>query len=429
MQLAFKEVSYPSTFRKKDAEILGKHLKLRHSVEIVGMKRVGISNFLRFFLYHPKIVKTYISKTEKHLFIPVDLNDLVERELMPFWVLTLKRLSDAVESSDCDRATKSKVSSLFLQSIQLQDNFLTIENIKKAILTVIEQGYIPTIFLLRFDRMKEAASHEFFSNLQGLVTASNSLLSFVFTSVRPLDQIRSDVFTREELMTFSHLMYIEPARKQDTQIALSSIWDTYRTKQPNEILNAVLALSGGHMQYVYLANVILNEKTTNGNTKPYTTDEIKELLLSDERVKLQSEEIYESLTKAEQEVIKSAVGQTKPECTTETKYLCDTGIIQKSGIFSQIFEQFVLKHTKKRRDDIDFSKKEHQLYSLLLENLDSICERDTIIHAVWPESEEIGVSDWTIDRLVARLRQKLALQKSEYKIVTVKTRGYKLVQS
>ncbi|MBI2599147.1 helix-turn-helix domain-containing protein, partial [Candidatus Curtissbacteria bacterium] len=52
--------------------------------------------------------------------------------------------------------------------------------------------------------------------------------------------------------------------------------------------------------------------------------------------------------------------------------------------------------------------------------------REEIIEHVWPEVEELGVSDWTIDRLVARLRMKLKNQKSKYQIVTVKTRGYKL---
>jgi DNA-binding response OmpR family regulator len=47
---------------------------------------------------------------------------------------------------------------------------------------------------------------------------------------------------------------------------------------------------------------------------------------------------------------------------------------------------------------------------------------------VWPEYEEFGVSDWTIDRLIARLRAKLKQQQSTYTIVTVKTRGYKLVE-
>ncbi|MBI2012722.1 helix-turn-helix domain-containing protein [Candidatus Curtissbacteria bacterium] len=78
---------------------------------------------------------------------------------------------------------------------------------------------------------------------------------------------------------------------------------------------------------------------------------------------------------------------------------------------------------------VELTKKENLLFNLLKEELDKICEREKIIETVWPESEELGVSDWTIDRLVARLREKLKRQKSKFSVVTVKTRGYKLVKS
>ena len=58
---------------------------------------------------------------------------------------------------------------------------------------------------------------------------------------------------------------------------------------------------------------------------------------------------------------------------------------------------------------------------------DNICEREKIIEAVWPEVEAFGVSDWAIDRLAARVRQKMKLQKNSFEIQTVKTRGYKLI--
>ena len=92
------EATYPLSFRSADAKKLGKHLSHHESVVLIGMKRVGISNFLRFFLYHKDIQKTYI-KNGKNLFIPIDLNDLVELEIFPFWMLVLKRVVDTVESS------------------------------------------------------------------------------------------------------------------------------------------------------------------------------------------------------------------------------------------------------------------------------------------------------------------------------------------
>src|SRR5471030_2966228 len=126
------EALYPITFQQKDAQKLGEYLRQRQSVNIVGMKRVGISNFLRFFLRHKDIIPTYISKNDDHLFIPVDLNDLVEQEIYPFWTLTLKRILDATEQSHLSSSVKQKISELFDKSIQLQDIFLVIDNIRQA---------------------------------------------------------------------------------------------------------------------------------------------------------------------------------------------------------------------------------------------------------------------------------------------------------
>lgn len=422
------ESAYPIKFRKADATTLGKHLKLRHSVELVGIKRVGISNFLRFFLYHNTIVPTYISKDQDHIFVPIDLNDLVEREIQPFWILTIKRLADVAEESSIDQAIKQKISALFLQSIQLQDNFLTIENIKKALLLLIAQNLIPTLFLLRFDRMKDAATPEFFNNLQGLIEATHRQLAFVFTSDRPLDQIKPDIFSREELTTFSHVQYLMPSDITDSQIILKTIQKQYDTIYPKNIEQAILKLSGGHMQYLYLAHTIVFEKLDQTKGKLLSPDEVKKLILGDERTTLQSEEIFEGLSKSEQSTIKKLASGKSVTSGPDDKYLFDAGIVQKNEFFSPLFASFLQKKTKSS-DSVEFSKKEHLLYSFLLKNKEELCERDSIIHAVWPESEALGVSDWTIDRLVARLRHKLKIQKSEHTIITIKTRGYKLVQS
>lgn len=422
------ESVYPVTFRKQDASALGSHLLLRHSVEIVGIKRVGISNFLRFFLYQPDIVKKYISKDQKHLFIPVDLNDLVEREIQPFWILTFKRLVDVTEGYSVHPEIKQKISSLFLQSIQLQDNFLTIENIKKALLLLISENVIPTIFLLRFDRMKQAATPEFFNNLQGLIAATHNNLALVFTSDRPLDQIRPDIFSREELTTFSHLHYLLPAQPEDAKIIFRTIQNKYNIEYPTLIENELLRISGGHMQYLYLIHTILQEQFHRKKNISITSGSLFASVLSDERITLQSEEIFESLSSSEKSILNKLIAKNVVSSKKEIKYIFDSGIIQDNSFFSPLFEKYLETKTTVQ-GSIEFSKKEHLLYSFLKNNLDEICERDSIIHNVWPESEETGVSDWTIDRLVARVRQKLLSQKSEFSIITVKTRGYKLVQS
>ena len=108
------EATYPISFRKNLAQKLGNHLKNRHCVNLIGMRRVGISNFLRFFLNHKKIYGSYISDGFKHLFIAVDLNDLVEREIYPFWVLTLKRIVDTAQKHSLPKILLDTLENIFL---------------------------------------------------------------------------------------------------------------------------------------------------------------------------------------------------------------------------------------------------------------------------------------------------------------------------
>lgn len=433
MENSIIEASYPITFREDDCRRLGEHLRLRHSVELIGMKRVGISNFLRFFLYHKDIVRTYINHGEKHLFIPVDLNGLVEREIFPFWILTFKRLVDKSETYSFLPKTKQKISDLFLSSIQSRDLFLTIENLREVLNLVVKEDIYPTLFFLRFDRLSEAINQELFANLQGLRDATHNKLSYVFTSFRTLDVIAPNVFTRKALSVFSHPMYIKPAQESDMKIVFETFEKRYNIAPSKDLLRTLLSLSGGHVQYMQICFLILNE---NLKSKRMAPDEFLITALSDERIILQSEEIWESLFSDEQAILKHIQEgkETTESDKNKAKYLFETGIVveknKSNTIFSSLFSHYLQqKMVEKNGDEIvEFSRNENRLFTLLLEAKGEICEREKIIQAVWPESEEFGVSDWTIDRLVARLRSKLKKQNSKYSVVTVKTRGYKLIE-
>jgi DNA-binding response OmpR family regulator len=117
----------------------------------------------------------------------------------------------------------------------------------------------------------------------------------------------------------------------------------------------------------------------------------------------------------------------------KAKYLWDTGFVcEKKGkitLFSPLFGQYVqqIQHVEQqKRKSAHLTRKENLLFTLLKSQLGEICERDNIVDIVWPESQEFGVSDWAIDRLIARVRVKLRQQDNPYEIQTVRTRGYKL---
>lgn len=424
------EKSYPIAFRKDDAEKLGLLLKNRRSVVLIGMKRVGISSFLRFFLSHDDIAKTYI-RDEDHFFIPVDLNELVEREIFPFWILTFKRITDAVEKSELNRRIKKQIEIYFLDSIQTQDHFLTFDYIKKSLNLLTEAGFRTTIFFLRFDRLKDCATPELFDNLQGLLDASNRRLSYVFTSARPFDDLDPSVFKKHELSYFADNLYIKPASRNDTKIILDANREQRGINVAKNIEDDLIELVDGYSQYLQFALISLHEN----KKRIRSGSELKNLLLNDERILLQSEELWESLSEEEKEILFKIVNKKKLGHLEkkDADYLIKTGIFdERSKIFSPLFEDFIKSREaekKREREVVELSKKEFLLLKFLEENLNEICEREQIIEAVWPEAETLGVSDWAIDRLVARLRGKLKNQSENFEIITVKTRGYKLINS
>src|SRR6185437_13881076 len=145
---------------------------------------------------------------------------------------------------------------------------------------------------------------------------------------------------------------------------------------------------------------------------------------------------WESLTADEQAVLKK-VWQEEPVSIEErqkAKYLWDTGFVGQGGkkrVFSDLFGHYLDHVSQEQQSNMlnDFTKKEFTLFTLLKEHTNEVCERDAIIETVWPEYKELGVSDWSVDKLVARVRNKLRKQNSPYQIITIKTRGYKLISA
>ncbi len=426
------EAAYPLNFRDEDAKILGDHLQHHHSVELIGMKRVGISNFLRFFLFHTGIKEQHMPLNGSHFFILIDLNDLIEREIFPFWRLAFKRITDAVEESDIHAEIKKKIANLFVSSIQSGDLFLTYDGVREALALLAKSSIYPVLFLSRFDRLKEAVTPEFFDNLQGLKDATNHKLSYVFTSFRELDVLAPAVFAHKELSMFVKTLYIQPAKENDSKSIFDSFASRYHLELTPSLVNKIIHISGGHVQYLQFALVILHElgeKRLN-----LSDDELIDLISQDERIALQSEELWESLSSEEKEVLFGCLkGEVNSDEEQKALYVWNAGFIKEGGsneLFSPLFSQFVKQkqaHPDAENGQIELSKKEHKLFQVLQEKPNEISEREDIVEKVWPEYKEYGVSDWSIDRLVARLRGKLKKQNALFEIQTVRTRGYKLI--
>lgn len=113
----------------------------------------------------------------------------------------------------------------------------------------------------------------------------------------------------------------------------------------------------------------------------------------------------------------------------------DTSIInQKNASPGKIPVSWLKIDTRKKDVLIDgkqkkLSRKEYELLIFLFKNAGSVCSRDEIIEAVWPDTKDpSAISDATIDQLIHRLREKVEPDPANpCRIISKKSFGYMLV--
>jgi len=422
------ESFYPLTFRPDDAEQLSIFISRRQSVEIIGINRVGISNFLRFYLHNDGVQKKYLP-SQNHLFIPVDLNDLTELNLTMFWRLTLTRIYDKTMNSPLiNQSVKGKIESAMKKMNNDEKIFTIVETIRFILKNIADAQVLPTVFFIRFDRIKDIVTDTVFNNLQGLREATGHKFMFIMTSFRSIQELNPRCFPKNASLRFLPQMYLKPARKEDCMILLETFEKAHSLIINQKVKTMLIENSGGHIQYLQIQLLLYDELI---NKSHLNGMQLIEKITVDERINLQSEEIYGNLNQNEQKVLIRFVRTKKAiKDLGDYPYLTETGIIKKTGdgygVFNIYFEKYLTKISSHANNNpyLAFTTKEDKLLNLLLENKGHVCERSKIEEVVWPECEEIGISDWAIDRLASRLRVKLKLNDSPVKIITIRSKGY-----
>ena len=428
------EASYPISYRENDTAAICDLIKKQESVCVVGMKRVGISNFLRFLAFNEAVKNKYLrDEGKKFLFVTTDANDLITISPKSFWIMLLTRLIEAATKDPILKETKKVLSKLYKRSQTQNDAFFILNNLKKAVELIAANSNLNIVFfLIRFDRLTELMDIQYFANLQALRDAAKHRVSYILTTRRRLSELCPDCFTGASLNLFARSYFLKPA----TLLDMNSISDYFERKiaqkMKKEVKDKIFELCAGHVQFTQIALIAWSEWDKKEQT---STKNLLERLLNDERMIMQCEEIWERLFPIEQEFIKNFIAGKKQASYEEkgVSFLFETGLITKNKKGFQIFSPLLMGFVKTKHlnqveeEGTEFTKKEDLLFSLLLENKENVCSRDKIIEEVWPDYAETGVSDWAIDRLVSRLRSKFKLREEPYKILTIRGRGHKLV--
>jgi hypothetical protein len=145
-----------------------------------------------------------------------------------------------------------------------------------------------------------------------------------------------------------------------------------------------------------------------------------------EAIEMLFAEIWDSLSPEEKKLLSQIALKGNFDQEHDSSYLVETGILAGGQIFSGLFTEYVKKSKVQPGNSMDLTKKEALLYDLLKTNSGHIISREDICKHVWSEVDAYGVSDWAIDKLMARLRSKLKAQKVNHRISTIRGRGFSL---
>lgn len=418
------EAAYPASFRQKETEDILTILRQHQSVTIVGMKRVGVSHFLRFITHNPQI-RSRLNNGKQTVFVYLDTNDLTEISLQQFWLLLLKRLYDTASELPADK--KDHVTKLYKEIVGKgnPEALFLLEGIKEIAEIYASSEHYLVIALSRFDRLLPVFSEPFFANLQSIVDSASEHITYIFTSYLPFSKLCPEIYFAASFSMFTKTYYLKPVVGDDLYIIIDAFERQRGIALPQEVRKCLVHLSGGHVQLLQLFLIVVSEFHTTAKTDEAT---LLITLPSDERIGLQCDEILESLTPQEKNYL--LAGQ--PSTQKPSEYLLETGIIVQNGstrLFSPVFEQYLKNKQKElalpQHPFSVLTKKESMLLTYLVEHKTEICSRDDMIAAVWPEFEDI--SDWALDQLVSRLRRKLESQGAQMKIKTNRGKGYQLV--
>lgn len=235
---------------------------------------------------------------------------------------------------------------------------------------------------------------------------------------------------------FSNIVFYPLYDREDTKTFINYLCEKWDFKPADIVKDKLAKESGGHLWLI---------KTPIRMLRDGLVDSFDEMINS-EQLRFRLEQITHCFSELEQNVLYKLIKKEKLETIEEKhayNYLKTMNVINDEGeIGIGMLAKYLKENLPKINIEISesklmlnainveshFSKKEKRTLKVLLENQNRVVTRDQIAKAIWPLDTEEQYSDWAVDRIIARLRNKLeTLGMSKEMVKTLRNKGYMLV--
>ncbi|MCL5434777.1 MAG: helix-turn-helix domain-containing protein [Patescibacteria group bacterium] len=442
------ESLYPEDTRFPEIEKILSFVKEGNSCQIIGVPGIGRSNLLGLLAYNRNVRLKHLGENQKWFhFVLLNFSEIRKKPLFDATKFIFLGLLDSLRGRKMENEYDA-VNKIFRESIELNDELILFQGLKRAIDFLAIEKELAIVFLLdRFEEYVPALTADFFANLRVLRNRAKYRFSVVFSATRPLEDIFEPIFFGDfyEFMA-GKIVYLPILDKPGLDFRIAYLEKVTGKKIDKKTLGKVLSLTGGHGNLTrHCLEAILtinNQKSIIKNQPLASSSELGEFFLKQKPVRSALFGIWNCLNPFEQNLL-----TLLNFANQDISYLENVGLIDKNKLTIPLLKDYALEKNKLsaenekivfdqnsnevKKGNLVISDKltssEFKLLKFFIVNAGKIIEREEIINAVWENMQSTaGVTNQALDQLIFRLRKKIENDpNTPNHIQTVKGRGFK----
>jgi DNA-binding winged helix-turn-helix (wHTH) protein len=446
-----------STIHDYAASIFGP-IKRGECVTTVWVPMAGRRMWNKFIIDNIALFEKELPDYKKHIFVYVDPLDLTEQSLAGYLRLMIRSFIDVCSGCGCCKELIEPLIESNIFSDEQVSYSKLLEGFRELLMKVINSGFEPIFFLGEFDELA-FANTTFFDNLKSLWNKVNHKIYYVFLmlgSVTKQENIKRWDELNEAIL--QNIIYIPIRTDEDFNYIVEVFSHEYSLKLSPGELEIIKNLCGGHP---YMIKVAIRQISRCDENTRKNTSQLENMLLNYYELISVAKGIFDYRSEKEKQLLKLIVQKRdidREEFQDDIELLENLGLIIKISDcsyrpFGKLYECAVTSSFKEKKPvqtvsdgnlkleeetgsillegrtiEEHFTRQEYSVLVALLQKANKLQSRDDVGAAIWGKDSYEKYSDWAIDQLISKLRKKLESLKIKDRLVTLRGKGYKLIQ-
>lgn len=391
--------------------------------------------YLKFvFSQKTLLKKLFPVNRSQHLFLFLDFDSLPEITTVSFHKHLLNQLYTLItkEVNNLPNAL-SKLLDETPSLIRLNDPYICFQQSIKLITALFQETSLKLTFVIYdyfLERWDEAWGRNLFRLWHIHRKHPDVRLSLFFITKPFLTPEYLPSFLKAlRVSYFENISFFPLFDKKESFYTLERHEQVYGPKISEILKNEIWQSFGGYFEFYIPVLQIVKQYPPSINPIKY-----RKAWFTNDTILYHCKFLYDALPPREQKLLKNCAVHNLP--IPKDSLLFQLGLKTIPLVFQHYFSEEKFSSSKMVKNAIGLPDKlllnekltanEYSLLSFFVKNANKDLSRDDIAHILWEDKLDL-YSEWALDKLISRLRSKIATPTSLNPIMTIRNKGYKFI--